>query len=63
MRAFNIAGPCFPDEHYMLPPERRLTAVLDLIALGRLDDTQWDAAVTDAAHEVRGWRRGHAPSP
>lgn len=30
-RYFNIAGPCFPDEHYMLPPERRLGAVLELI--------------------------------
>ncbi len=31
-REFNTTGPCFADEHYMLPPERRLTAVLDLIA-------------------------------
>jgi AAA-like domain/Endonuclease NucS len=29
--SFNIAGPCFPDEHYMLPPERRLGLVLELI--------------------------------
>lgn len=31
-RCFNTTGPCFPDEHYMLPPERRLDKVLDLIA-------------------------------
>ena len=30
--SFNTTGPCFADEHYMLPPERRLGAVLDLIA-------------------------------
>jgi len=32
---FNTAGPCFPDEHYMLPPERRLGAVMELIDEGR----------------------------
>lgn len=31
-RCFNTTGPCFPEEHYMLPPERRLGKVLDLIA-------------------------------
>ena len=30
-RWFNIAGPCFPDEHYMIPPERRFQACLELI--------------------------------
>ena len=29
--SFNIAGPCVPGEHYMLPPERRLGRVLKLI--------------------------------
>jgi type II secretory pathway predicted ATPase ExeA len=29
--SFNIAGPCNPGEHYMLPPERRLDEVLELI--------------------------------
>lgn len=29
--AFNTAGPCIPGEHYMLPPERRLDEVLELI--------------------------------
>lgn len=28
---FNIAGPCLPERHYMLPPERRLGRVLELI--------------------------------
>src|SRR5262245_19020407 len=31
MRFFNTAGPCDPDRHYMLPPERRLPGVRDLI--------------------------------
>lgn len=30
-RYFNNAGPCLPDTHYMLPPERRLPGVRDLI--------------------------------
>jgi hypothetical protein len=25
-RFFNTTGPCFPEKHYMLPPERRLTS-------------------------------------
>jgi hypothetical protein len=29
--SFNTAGPCLPGEHYMLPPERRLGRVLELI--------------------------------
>lgn len=29
--SFNISGPCNPGEHYMLPPERRLSEVLELI--------------------------------
>lgn len=28
---FNIAGPCNPKDHYMLPPERRLGEVMELI--------------------------------
>jgi hypothetical protein len=28
---FNTSGPCIPGEHYMLPPERRLGHVLELI--------------------------------
>ncbi|HBL26754.1 MAG TPA: polyketide biosynthesis operon protein CyrO [Acidobacteria bacterium] len=31
MRFFNTAGPCHPAKHYMLPPERRLPGVRDLI--------------------------------
>jgi hypothetical protein len=30
-RSFNTAGPCIAGEHYMLPPERRLGRVLELI--------------------------------
>ena len=29
--SFNTAGPCIAGEHYMLPPERRLARVLELI--------------------------------
>jgi type II secretory pathway predicted ATPase ExeA len=29
--SFNTTGPCIPGEHYMLPPERRLAEVLDII--------------------------------
>jgi hypothetical protein len=28
---FNTSGPCIPGEHYMLPPERRLGRVLELV--------------------------------
>lgn len=28
---FNTTGPCYPAEHYMIPPERRLGEVLELI--------------------------------
>lgn len=34
-RGFNIGGPCFPQEHYMLPPERRLSEVMDLVERGK----------------------------
>ena len=27
-RCFNIAGPCFPDEHYMLPALERLPGII-----------------------------------
>ncbi len=30
-RHFNTAGPCDPADHYMLPPERRLPGVRDLV--------------------------------
>jgi len=29
--SFNTTGPCIPGEHYMIPPERRLGRVLELI--------------------------------
>ncbi len=34
-RSFNTTGPCYPDEHYMLPPERRLGRVMELIERGK----------------------------
>jgi hypothetical protein len=34
-RWFNIAGPCFADEHYLIPPERRSVEAAALIAQGR----------------------------
>ncbi len=30
-KTFNIAGPCHPDEHYMLPAQERCTGLIDLI--------------------------------
>ncbi len=33
--SFNTAGPCVPGEHYMLPPERRLGRVMELIDDGK----------------------------
>ena len=33
-RFFNTAGPCLPDRHYMLPPERRVGQVRTLIERG-----------------------------
>lgn len=29
--SFNTTGPCVPGEHYMLPPERRLGRVRELV--------------------------------
>jgi len=33
--SFNTAGPCYPGEHYMLPPEARLGRVIELIEQGK----------------------------
>ena len=33
--SFNTTGPCFPDEHYMLPPERRLGRIMELVDDGK----------------------------
>src|SRR5580704_16717967 len=33
--SFNTSGPCFAGEHYMLPPERRLGRVMELIEDGK----------------------------
>ena len=34
MRKFNTTGPCFPDEHYMLPALDRLSGIRELVAGG-----------------------------
>ena len=34
MRKFNTTGPCFPDEHYMLPALDRLPGIRELVADG-----------------------------
>jgi len=31
-KCFNIAGPCFPDEHYMLPALERLPGIMRIVA-------------------------------
>ena len=36
MRKFNTTGPCFPDEHYMLPALDRLPGIRELVAGGKL---------------------------
>src|SRR5262249_22161106 len=33
--SFNTTGPCFPNEHYLLPPERRLGRVMELVDDGK----------------------------
>ena len=30
-KCFNIAGPCFPDEHYMLPALERLPEIMRIV--------------------------------
>ena len=34
-RSFNVTGPCFADEHYMVPPERRLERTIELVQAGK----------------------------
>ena len=34
MKSFNTTGPCFPDEHYMMPALDRLPGVRELVASG-----------------------------
>ena len=29
---FNVAGPCVPEKHYMLPAQERCQGILDLVA-------------------------------
>ena len=32
-KAFNVAGPCYPDKHYMLPAQERCRGLLNLVEL------------------------------
>jgi hypothetical protein len=62
---FNIAGPCIPGQHYMLPPERRLHDVLELIEgqsyfmlqagrqTGKTTSAMWLAEHLEATGRVR----------
>ena len=34
VKRFNTTGPCFPDEHYMLPALDRLPGIRELVAGG-----------------------------
>jgi hypothetical protein len=63
--SFNTAGPCFPDEHYMLPPERRLGRIMELIddgkyftlhagrQTGKTTSAQWLTAHYNAGDQLR----------
>jgi hypothetical protein len=56
-RWFNIAGPCFLREHYMIPPERRLDDARALVAQGRYF-TMVAGRQTGKTTSVR-WLRDH----
>ncbi len=59
--SFNTAGPCFADEHYMLPPERRLGRVLELIEDGKyfsLQAGRQTGKTTSAQWLVRHYNQG-----
>jgi hypothetical protein len=56
MRVFNIAGPCRPDRHYMIPPERRLPGRIDLVVRWPYTDAAGKPAVQRAAMELKVWR-------
>ena len=58
-RAFNIAGRCNPQEHYMLPPERRLGRVMELIDAKKYFTLTggWQIATTTLSHERAGAAR------
>ena len=55
--SFNTAGPCFPGEHYMLPPERRLGRVMELVDEGKYFTLHagWQTGKTTSAQ----WLAGH----
>ena len=67
-RSFNTTGPCLPEEHYMLPPERRLGQVMALIdarkfftlhagrQTGKTTSLMWLERHYQALDEGRAWR-------
>ena len=58
MRKFNTTGPCFPDEHYMLPALDRLPGIRELVASGNYfvvhapRQTGKTTALQALAHEI-----------
>ena len=58
MRKFNTTGPCFPDEHYMLPALDRLPGIRELVADGNYfvihapRQTGKTTALKALAHEI-----------
>src|ERR1700733_7996215 len=59
--SFNTAGPCFADEHYMLPPERRLGRVMELVDEGKcftLQASRQTGKTTSAQWLVRHYNAG-----
>ena len=58
--SFNTSGPCIPDEHYMLPPERRLGPIQRLIEERKYFETEAKALnqmarYLDRAGRGEGW--------
>ncbi len=63
--SFNTAGPCIPGQHYMLPPERRLGGVMQLIdeekfftltagrQTGKTTSARW---IVQHLNATEGWR-------
>ena len=61
MKRFNTTGPCFPDEHYMMPALDRLPGVRDLVSDGDCfvmhvlrKTTVLHALVSDRECQIRG---------
>ena len=51
MKKFNTTGPCFPDEHYMLPALDRLPGIRELVAgfefANPIYKAYWDRCIDD----------------